>query len=281
MKICVLVKPIIDSGAVQYNYLSGNFEAISYVFNPVDLHALQWACDYKEKYGAAVTVCIVEAEVQQITLDKLLKTNIDECIVIQSCGGDDQQENVAYTMARELEPLQFDVILSGTQSADRHGGVIPILLAEQLRIPSITGIHQIEPMNTNEWLVQREDGGVVHKITVHLPAVIGILGAVARKRYQPRFSKRQQPSVTYKQAEYKRLNESKTETIRVTEPKPNIKVVSTGIPPSEQSAQQRTVAVLGFSSQGTGALRDKLNDNSSQKHIHYTAQKIQAWLKEG
>lgn len=282
MKICVLVKPIIDSSAVQYDYVTGSLDSVSYTFNPEDLSALQWACDFKTRYGAEVTVCVADLCIPELPLDKLLKFSIDECLIIQVAGGEWRHAAGADLLAGELGTQGFDLLLGGTQSADRHGGALPILLAERLKLPCVTGVHYIDPAQGTRWRVQREDGGIVHTYEIELPAVIGVLGGISRRRYNPKFSiGSKKPEVTYRQADMSKASPPKTETVRVTEPKPNIVAISSAIPDNRLSAQQRIIANMGFSSQGAGTSRDKRNEPGTAKHIHYTAQKLKAWLKEG
>lgn len=279
MNIIVLVKPVLDPESIQWNYLNQHFEYKAQRFNNSDMHSLQWACNYKENHRAHITALIVTDSKEEVDSKKILKWNIDECVIIQQENVDNNHYGVSSILVHELKKRKFDLILSGSESEDIHSGVIPVMTAEMLSIPMITHVHQIEPEQATAWCVHRKEGrGVIQTFSIQLPALIGVLPSISRKRYIPKFSTKDNSKKLVIQPSNIEMNHcDNIRVVKVSAPQPNIRY---GQVASSSVAEDRLMTVMGFELGGIGKTPEKVTENVSDQHIHYVSQKLQKWLKE-
>ncbi|MFB5193376.1 electron transfer flavoprotein subunit beta/FixA family protein [Neobacillus sp. KR4-4] len=282
LNICILVKPVMDSNSIQWDYQKQRFSFISNTFNSADLHALQWACDYKKKYGAVITVLLATDPDISVDENSLLKYNLDECLIIQQPGLRENRNEAARILASELKGKSglFDVIISGSVSEDENLGVTPFMIAESLGIPSITNIQHIEVIDDRVWRVKRGEGrGIVQTYEIRLPALIGVVSSLGRKRYIPRYSRSMANQKKARQQIQKGpSNHSKVKVIKVSEPKPNIRYF--GIPDDHLTPELRLLQIMGLNRERTENTGEKVASEITDRNIHFISQKLQKWLKE-
>jgi electron transfer flavoprotein alpha/beta subunit len=280
MNICVLVKPVYDPTSIQWEYLKQQLSYLTQRVHDVDLRALQWAIDYKEKNGAHVTVLSVMDQEAEWDQRALLKYPIDECIIRRVPHLETYRNEVAQIIVAELKNREFDVILTGSVSEDLRLGVTPTAVAELLGIPSVTFVHEIDPVHERVWHVHRKEGREhVQTFQVELPALIGVVNAIARKRYIPR-------NASWAKVERATLRETtavvdqkpKVTLLHVTEPRPNIRYAA--IPPTSLSAEKRLLHVIGLIGGPGKETSGKIISDISGKQIHFITEKLQNWLKE-
>ena len=89
--------------------------------------------------------------------------------------------------AAAIKPLQAELVLVGVQAHDELEGVLPPLLAQALGLPYVGVIRGVkagpEPASATVW--KEFPGAVMARMTVKLPALLGILGAEQPPRYVP------------------------------------------------------------------------------------------------
>lgn len=272
---------MIDSASIKWDYFNQKFSYISNTFNAADLQALQWACDYKEKKGANITVIMAADTNMDIDSNRLLKYGMDQCIVIQQPNLKKWRNETANILANELKKHPFDVILSGSSSEDENLGMTPTMVAELLHIPSLTHIQEIDIEHERIWKVKRSEGrGIVQTYEVQLPILIGVINSLGRKRYIPRYLR---SSKVQGKMEIHNLKEpignSSVKILEVSEPKPNIRYFD--IPDDSLSTEQRLLKIMGLSKEENEQLGEKVTPEVNERNIHFLSQKIQKWLKEG
>lgn len=272
---------MIDPESIKWDYFHQKFSYISNTFNSADLQALQWACDYKEKKGATITVIIAADTNVNIESNRLLKYRLDKCIVIQQPNLKKWRNETANILANEIKKHSFDVILSGSVSEDENLGVTPTMVAELLHIPFLTHIQEIDIKNERVWKVKRSEGrGIVQTYEVQLPLLIGVVNSLGRKRYIPRYLR---SSKTQGEFEIHKLKEpigkSNVKILKVSEPKPNIRYFD--IPDDSLSTEQRLLKIMGLSKEENEQSGEKVTPEVNERNIHFLSQKIQKWLKEG
>ncbi|RNB81191.1 hypothetical protein EDM56_26065 [Brevibacillus fluminis] len=281
MRICVLIKPVIDPTSLQWNYKSQAFAYVTHSFHHTDLCALEWACTYKRECSGHVTVLIAMDADQEMKEHLLRKYEVDECIVIRVKDITHYRNEVAYMLAKESEGRAFDLVLSGSQSQDTHLGVTPIVYAELLNLPYLSQIHQIEPDEGKVWNVHRKEGrGVIETFQVELPAVIGVVSSISRRRYVARLAdttRVRKFSIVQVDGKIERIPNVKV--IRVTEPKPRIRYLD--VPSPALSAEKRLLEIMGFAEGLRIEHKEKSIQTMSGQTIHYLKEKLQKWLGEG
>ncbi len=281
MNICILVKPVIDPISVKWDHEDQQFSFLSYTFNSADLQALQWACDYRARNGATITAIVAFDSKMLIDEKRLLKYDLDRCIVLKQPGLNEHRDEVAKILAGEIKKQPFDVILSGSVSEDDNLGVTPTLVAELLHIPSLTNIHQIEIQSEKVWKVYRsEERGTVQTYEVKLPILIGVAASFGRRRYIPRYSRfaKVQKNIEIQNLSEK-LQDSKVKVLKVSEPKPNIRYFD--IPNDSLSTEQRLLKIMGLAQDQKERSGVKVASVVNEQTIHFLSQKLQKWLKEG
>lgn len=270
-----------DPTSIKWDYLNHQFSFESTTFNAADLQALQWACEYKEKHGANITVFVTTDTHMVIDQKRLLKYNFDKCVIIQQPELRKHRGEIARILADELKKYSFDVILCGSVSDDENLGVTPAMVAELLYIPCLTNICQIDIESERTWKVKRsEERGIVQTFEVQLPILIGVVNSLGRKRYIPRYSRSYQ---TQKKIEIQELDalieQSNVSVVKISEPKPNIRYFD--IPEDSLSPELRLLRIMGLAQEQKQQSGEKVASKVNEQNIYFISQKLQKWLMEG
>jgi electron transfer flavoprotein beta subunit len=133
-------------------------EGVPNIVNPFDEFAVEEAIRIKEKHSAEVTVITMGPPQARSALMRALAMGADRAILIsdKAFAGSDTFVT-AYTLAKAIKKLNFDIILCGKQAIDGDTAQVPPELAEQLGIPQITYIKKLEVYpEKKEVIVHRE-----------------------------------------------------------------------------------------------------------------------------
>ncbi len=160
----------------------------SFVLNESDDHALEQALLLKEANGGTVTVVAVDFGEVDNTLFTAAAKGADRIVKITAdldCPAPLRAAAAMYAAA--IKPLGADLVLVGVQAHDELEGVLPPLLAQALGLPYVGVIRGVkagpEPASATVW--KEFPGAVMARMTVKLPALLGILGAEQPPRYVP------------------------------------------------------------------------------------------------
>lgn len=182
MKILVCISHVPDTTSkINFTDDSTTFDTngVQFVINPYDEFALTRAIWFQEKQGAKVTVVNVGDATTEPTLRKALAIGADDAIRIDAKPTDGFF--VAQQIAELCKKENYDLILTGKESSDYNGGMVPGLLASFLDIEYINACVGLEIDGTNAQAVREIDGGN-EKLSIALPAVIaGQKGLVEEK----------------------------------------------------------------------------------------------------
>ncbi|MDO3693589.1 electron transfer flavoprotein subunit beta/FixA family protein [Wenyingzhuangia sp. chi5] len=182
MKILVCISHVPDTTS-KINFTSDSTEfdtnGVQFVINPYDEFALTRAIWFQEKQGATVTVVNVGDASTEPTLRKALAIGADEAIRIDAKPTDGFY--VAQQIAEVYRNGEYDLILTGKESIDYNGGMVPGLLASFLDIDYINACIGLE-IEGNAVSASREIDGGTEKLSATLPIVIaGQKGLVEEK----------------------------------------------------------------------------------------------------
>jgi electron transfer flavoprotein beta subunit len=155
------------------------------ILNEPDDHAIEQAILLKERTGGQVTIVAPDVEgVDDILFtgaakgaDKLIKLNGDF---------EDGVNNhaLARAFAGVIGELNPDLLLTGVQANDDLDGAVGPLLAEMLGLPYVGYVSGVALGNDARCTVHKEyPGGLRVKMTVELPAALGIQAAEEPPRY--------------------------------------------------------------------------------------------------
>ncbi len=188
MKICVLVKEVPDA-AVQKRIDSNTMRldrSGEKNLNPFDTHAIEAAMQIKE--GGAIPV----EEVVAVTmgpdsavraLHKAVALGADRSVHLSDdalAGSDVCATGLA--LARVLESESPDLVLLGQQSDDGECYTIGAVVADHLKMPSLTQVIKID-VTDGKLRCERQAEYGYDTVEVELPAVISVGDAINEPRY--------------------------------------------------------------------------------------------------
>lgn len=198
MKILVCISHVPDTTS-KINFTNNNTEfdsnGITFVINPYDEFCLTRAMKIKEATGASITVVNVGPASTEPTLRKALAIGADEAVRIDAEPTDGAF--VARLLADYAQEQNFDLVITGRESIDYNGGIVPGMLASHLDIPFVNACIGLELNGTKATVTREIDGGketlegnlpmllagqkgLVYEKELRIPAMRGIM--MARKK---------------------------------------------------------------------------------------------------
>jgi electron transfer flavoprotein beta subunit len=153
--------------------------------NEWDNYAVEEAIILKDKYGGTVTAISIGPEGANETLRRALAMGADQAIRLTDPGfeGSDGYA-IAKILSKAIEPLSYDLILTGVQTEDDGYGQVGPTLAEMLGIGHAAVVSRIEGIEDGRARVHRElEGGLEEVIDLELPALLTIQSGINEPRY--------------------------------------------------------------------------------------------------
>src|SRR5213594_2409551 len=188
MKICVLVKEVPDAAVTKrINPSTGRLDRSGEKnLNPYDTHAIEAAMQIKE--GGAVQVEEIVAvtmgpESAVRALHKAVALGADRSVHLtdDALAGSDVCAT-GYALAKALEKEQPDLVLLGQQSDDGECYTIGAVVADHLRMPSLTQVIKVD-VGDGKLTCERQAEYGYDTVEVELPAVISVGDAINEPRY--------------------------------------------------------------------------------------------------
>src|SRR5438874_7350625 len=188
MKICVLVKQVPDAAVEkridpESKRLDRSGESN---LNPFDTHAIEAAMQIRE--GGKVDVDEIVAvtmgpESAFRALHKAVSLGADRSIHLsdESLAGSDVCAT-GYALAKVLESESPELVLLGQQSDDGECYTIGAVVADHLKMPSLTQVIKIEVQDEGLRCERQAEYGY-DTVQVTLPAVISVGDAINEPRY--------------------------------------------------------------------------------------------------
>lgn len=174
MKILVCISSVPDTTtkiSFTENNTALNTTGVQFVINPNDEFALTRALQLKESNpGSTVIVIHVGLAKSDPIIRKSLAIGADSAIRIDTEAVDALQ--VAGEIAEYVKLNPFDLILTGKESIDFNGAIVPHALGELLKIPSVSPCTAVDINGTEAKLTGVVDGGK-EELTASLPVVAG------------------------------------------------------------------------------------------------------------
>jgi electron transfer flavoprotein beta subunit len=181
-----------DGKTIQYQ---GQLLAI----NECDEYALEEALALKRAHGGQITAVSMGNIKALDILYYALAKGADKAVRVDC---ESQDPKVASTViAAALKKLDFDLVLTGTQSRDTLGGQVGIAAANLLRIPFAYAVVEVEAGENNTVKVRKElGGGRYAKVELMLPALLCVQTGIQPLTFVPparRIRARQQPVTSF------------------------------------------------------------------------------------
>ncbi len=154
------------------------------ILNEFDDHAVEQAILLKERHEAEVIVIAPDFEGADDMLyaaaakgaDRLIKIGTPEVAARSSLA-------LAHAFAALTEELKPDLVLTGVQAHSDLDGQTGPMLAEILGLPYIGYVAGVEPANGKAVVRKEYPRGLIARLEVALPAVLGIQAADEPPRY--------------------------------------------------------------------------------------------------
>ncbi|HEX6458712.1 MAG TPA: electron transfer flavoprotein subunit beta/FixA family protein [Thermoleophilaceae bacterium] len=259
MKICVLVKEVPDAAVEKrMDPNTGRLDRSGEKnLNPFDTHAIEAAMQIRE--GGAVDVDEIVAvtmgpESAVRALHKAVSLGADRSVHLtdESLAGSDVVAT-GYALAQALKAENPDLVLLGQQSDDGECYTIGAVVADHLRMPSLTQVIKID-VNGESLRCERQAEYGYDTVDVALPAVISVGDAINEPRYP---SLKAIMGAKKKPLDTKSAGDVEIDTSRVGQDGSKTAVLAINPPPEKQAGE---------------IIEDEDTDE--------TVQKIVAWLDE-
>src|ERR1700712_4879984 len=188
MKICVLVKEVPDAAVEKpINPSTGRMDRSGEKnLNPYDTHAIEAAMQIREG-GAAEVDEIVAVTMGPDTavraLHKAVSLGADRSIHLSddALAGSDVAAT-GYALSKALEKESPDLVLLGQQSDDGECYTIGAVVADHLKMPSLTQVIKMDVAASGLTCERQAEYGY-DTVEVQMPAVISVGDAINEPRY--------------------------------------------------------------------------------------------------
>lgn len=166
-------------------------EGVVSIINPNDRNALELALNLKEKHKAEVIALSMGPPQAEEALREALAMGVDKCILLSDrafAGADTLATSHTLALAIEKVTIESDpeekyLIICGAQAVDGDTGQVPPEIAEELGIPQITYVQNIE-LSEDKIVVERKFRATeIVVIETKLPALISVLIDINKPRY--------------------------------------------------------------------------------------------------
>lgn len=185
MKIIVCIKQVPDTNEVKLDPKTGTLirDGVPSIINPDDKSGLESALQLKEEFGAHITVLTMGPPQADAALREALAMGADEAVLLSDrafAGADTWATSL--TLAKAIEKLEYDLIITGRQAIDGDTAQVGPELAEHLAVPHVSYVEEVNKEG-NALIIKRrfEDG--YHIIKVKMPCLITALSEMNEPRY--------------------------------------------------------------------------------------------------
>ena len=188
MNIVVCVKQVPETAEADLKIVAGGKsiveEGLALQINESDNYALEEALLITEEHDGDITILTLGHESSEDVLRMSMAKGAATAVRIADPafdGGD--AIATATALAAALKDVDYDLILTGCMASDDGATQVGVALAELLSIPHATYVTEIE-VRDGEVTVGRElEGGLLEKLTINVPCVLGIQTGINEPRY--------------------------------------------------------------------------------------------------
>ncbi|MHA1319149.1 MAG: electron transfer flavoprotein subunit beta/FixA family protein [Promethearchaeota archaeon] len=193
MKIFVCVKQVPGVSEVKIDPKTNTLvrEGILSILNPNDRNAIEIALILKEKYTAEIIALTMGPPQAEEILRETLAMGADKAYLLtdRAFAGADTLAT-SYTLALAIKKLLNEsdseekyLVICGAQAVDGDTGQVPPELAEELKIPQVAYVLNVE-LKENKLIAERKFRAVeIVVIETNLPALISVLNDINEPRY--------------------------------------------------------------------------------------------------
>ncbi len=185
MKIIVCIKQVPDTTEIKIDPKTNRIirEGVESIINPFDTYALEEALRLKEKYGGETIVISMGPPQAEVALREAISLGLDKAILLSDAAfaGSDTLAT-SYTLAKAIEKIGFEMIISGKEAMDGSTGQIGPELAETLNLPHISYVSKILEVKEQKIKVERMMEDHYEVLETALPALISVTKEINEPR---------------------------------------------------------------------------------------------------
>ena len=209
----VLAKQVPDThnltGDVMTRDGTMNRAALSAIFNPEDLNALEMAVQIKERHGGTVTVITMGPPKAAGILREALWRGADKVVLLtdRAFAGADTLAT-SFALQKAIEKIgRYDLILAGRQAIDGDTAQVGPQTAEKLGIPQITYTESVLEIADGRITAERILDSGSEIVRCRLPCLLTVVGSANTPR-PPSVRRRIERKLAATPGEYKALRTS-------------------------------------------------------------------------
>ncbi|GAA0399394.1 electron transfer flavoprotein subunit beta/FixA family protein [Streptomyces luteireticuli] len=186
MRIVVTVKYVPDATGDRHfaEDLTVDRDDVDGLLSELDEYAVEQALQIKEEADdAEVTVLTVGPEDATDALRKALSMGADKAVHVEDddLHGTDAL-GTSLVLAKALEHVGYDLVVSGMASTDGGMGVVPAMLAERLGVPQVTLLSEVK-VEGGKVTGRRDGDAASEQLEASLPAVVSVTDQSGEARY--------------------------------------------------------------------------------------------------
>jgi electron transfer flavoprotein beta subunit len=186
MNIVVLVKQVPDSGSdrsLRSDDKTVDRGSASNVINEMDEYAIEEALKLQEAGGGEVTILTVGPAHASEAIRKALSMGPDKAVhVLDDALHGSCAVSTSKVIAAALSRLGADLVISGAESTDARGQLLPHMLAERLGIAALTGARKLTVDGSTLTIERQTDEGY-EVVTASTPAIVSVWDTINEPRY--------------------------------------------------------------------------------------------------
>jgi len=184
----VCVKQVPDTGNITGDAMKAdgtvNRAALSAIFNPEDLHALEAALELRDRFGGTVTAITMGPLGAVEVLRESLFRGADRAVLVNDrrAAASDTLAT-SYILSQVVRKIgRYDVVFCGRQAIDGDTAQVGPQMAEKLGIPQITYFEQLISLSGQTIRVRRNVGNGWEVLESRLPVLLTVIDTANNPR---------------------------------------------------------------------------------------------------
>src|SRR5215469_7467764 len=192
MHICVCVKQTPESASVYIDPVTEQVDVARFVevLNPADACAVEAAVRLKEQAGGTIRVLTLGPKDAEGALRAALAIGADSALRLwnaQAAAWGPFTAAAALAGYLQHEPSTPDLVLCGDASSDWSSGIVGPALAEQLALPQVTGVAQLELFKEQNpftiRVTRKLERGYYELLEAELPLLLTVTSELSEPRF--------------------------------------------------------------------------------------------------
>ncbi|MEA5406127.1 electron transfer flavoprotein subunit beta/FixA family protein [Haloarculaceae archaeon H-GB2-1] len=187
MEVLTAIKRVPDTGAkivLTDDQMDIDTSSLGFTFSPHEECGVEEAVQLVEENDGNVTALTLGSEDATEQLRSAIAMGADDGILLETDGEEWGPVETAKAIAGAVEDSDndFDILFFGNESADAANHQVGVRVAEELGLPSVTGIKEFD-VEDGTAVAEREIPGGSEVYEIELPAVVTVKEGLNEPRY--------------------------------------------------------------------------------------------------